>query len=160
MKEVCIKSLLLVLLFSLTGCTELPVSSVRKVDPKLESQVSELEGILGITVNYSVQFAKLEGDTIGRCHRSIVGSLVVIDEQYYENNKDVPLSIEGLLLHEIMHCSFGFAHDDAYFSSTSAVLPFLRGCPVTVMNSEYRESCYELNRDYYITEILERIRGS
>lgn len=106
----------LFLVLFLIGCSDQKrVVTVRDIDPELETYVTSFEHIYNVHVNYSIKFENLPGNQIGECRgfRS-PNRKIVIDSDFYSQNKNNYAAIELVVFHELGHCSLNRGHDTSF----------------------------------------------
>lgn len=176
MKEIV---LILLLLFtpSCAGVTY-PRFSAEKtgIDPVFTKHIDSYIKIVGEKhkprLEYlSMNFAKLEGDTVGRCHWLLNGKIEIeIDTEFWNRYDTTYTDKEFLVYHELEHCIryrmhtnkkekieniVDFFHAIGFFLG---IIPekghLMDGCPASLMHSHTMSTwCQNKHYNYYINEM-------
>ncbi|MFK7871717.1 MAG: hypothetical protein AB8C84_00905 [Oligoflexales bacterium] len=125
------------------------------IDERLLDAVYVFEEQAGYSVDIPVVISSVKGKygkgLAGVCIqvKSADYKAVVIDRDWYHNNKEHPLMIEHAVLHELGHCLLGYGHDNEMMWKDGIKVP------VSIMNSytwstklisyygEYRDRYFE-----------------
>jgi len=131
------------------GCDNASFKAMGKpfIEYELQDYVEEFESVYNTSIGVSVEFAEInDGNVIGRCYYG-KDYRVVIDIEFFENNKHNYYAIHQLIFHELGHCHFGLAHNNNKENTK----------PVSIMNSYAfgYDPYYELNLDYYMDSLID-----
>ena len=173
--------LLTLLLFTTSSCSTTPriISKKDGINPEFIPYIVEYRYLIGkdnTKYNYrlgrlDMNFAKLEGTVIGRCHWLIGGGYEIeIDEDWWKRNRFNFISKQFLVWHELEHCIRYRMHTNKkkeiknisdFFETIAYYIGIIKdisrlkdGCPASIMHShQFDYSCEQKHYEYYLDEI-------
>lgn len=138
---------LLVIALLCAGCAPVKFGPIEQAK-ELADHIKLFEAIYKVPTNYSVTLGELPSYMAGVCRVWTDGRReVIINQTYYNENKNNSNVIEQLVFHELGHCTFGFNHRPELLSN---------GYPKSIM---YPYAFGHLNyyndyRTYYFAELI------
>ena len=102
----------------------------------------------------AIVYGEDEKGIAGACYSWSDGNrLIKINKYYWDGYNETQREV--LIFHELGHCHYGLGHIDKH--------SFFDSCPISIMRSYMFDpyearACYEVDRPYYIEEILGRVR--